>query len=230
LQPSFGKIYTYFDVKWTFVAALAIFEIGSIVCATARDSPMLIVGRAIAGAGGAGLFSGGMTIIGYAIPLKHRAIYLAALSSMFGVSSIVGPILGGAFTDRLTWRWCFWINLPFGGIAILTVALFFKSPTRDFSHINFKQKVKEMDLPGAFFLISAITCLLLALSWGGVTYPWKNSKVWGCILGFGLLIIVFIVIQLRQGDHATIPGKILKQRTILASALTLAFLSMGIFT
>jgi fucose permease len=109
LQPSFGKIYTYFDVKWTFVIALAIFEIGSIICAAARDSPMLIVGRAIAGAGAAGLYSGGMTIIGYAIPLKHRAIYLASLSSMFGISSVVGPILGGAFTDRITWRWCFWV-------------------------------------------------------------------------------------------------------------------------
>lgn len=69
---------------------------------------MLIVGRAIAGAGGAGLFSGGMTILGYSIPLNQRAIYLAAFASMFGISSIVGPILGGAFTDKLTWRWCFW--------------------------------------------------------------------------------------------------------------------------
>jgi hypothetical protein len=110
------------------------------------------------------------------------------------------------------------------------VAFLFKSPKRDFSHIPFKQKIEELDLPGAFFLISAITSLLLALSWGGTTYPWRDSKVWGCILGFGLLIIVFIAIQIRKGEHATIPGRILKQRTILASALTLAFLSMGLFT
>lgn len=102
LQPSFGKIYTYFDVKWTFVVALAIFEVGSVICAAAQNSSMLIVGRAIAGSGGAGLFSGGMTMLGYAIPLKQRTIYLACLSSMFGVASIVGPILGGVFTDKLT--------------------------------------------------------------------------------------------------------------------------------
>jgi MFS family permease len=128
---------------------------------------MLIVGRAIAGSGGAGLYSGGMTMLAYAIPLKQRTIYLACLSSMFGIAAIVGPILGGVFTDQLTWRWCFWINLPFGGLTIVTVAGFFKSPKRDFSHITFKQKIKEMDLIGATFLIGAIVCLLLALQWGG---------------------------------------------------------------
>lgn len=108
LQPSFGKVYTYFNVKWTFLTALCIFELGSIVCAAARNSVMLIVGRALAGAGAAGIFSGGMTIIGYAVPLRKRAIYIALLSSMFGISSVIGPILGGALTDKASWRWCFW--------------------------------------------------------------------------------------------------------------------------
>jgi hypothetical protein len=87
-----------------------------------------------------------------------------------------------------------------------------------------------MDLVGAGFLITAIVCLLLALQWGGLQYPWSDSKVWGCFLGFVLLISVFIVIQLRLGDRATIPARILKQRTILAVALTLTFMSMGLFT
>lgn len=108
LQPSFGKIYTYFNVKWTYILALAIFELGSVLCAAATSSTMLIVGRAVAGAGAAGLFSGGMTIIAYSVPLRKRPIYIGFLSSMFGISSVIGPILGGAFTDRLTWRWCFW--------------------------------------------------------------------------------------------------------------------------
>lgn len=99
-------MYTYFNIKWTYIIALLIFELGSIICAAARNSTMLIVGRAVAGVGAAALFSGGMTIIGFSVPLRKRAIYIAMLSSMFGISSVVGPILGGAFTDRVSWRWC----------------------------------------------------------------------------------------------------------------------------
>jgi hypothetical protein len=122
------------------------------------------------------------------------------------------------------------INLPFGGTAIAVVLLFFRTPKRDFAHIPFKQKIKEMDLPGAVFLISAIVCLLLALQWGGITLPWHSSKVWGCFIGFGFLISIFIGIQFHKGEHATIPPRIMGQRSIIASALTLAFLSMGVYT
>jgi fucose permease len=101
LQPSFGKVYTYFDVKYTYLFALLLFEVGSIICAAATSSAMFIVGRAVAGAGAAALFSGGMTIIGYSVALRKRPIYIAALSSMFGIASVVGPILGGALTDRV---------------------------------------------------------------------------------------------------------------------------------
>lgn len=110
LQPSFGKVYSYFNVKWCYIVAIAVFELGSIVCAVAQDSVTLIVGRAIAGAGAAGLFSGGMNIIGFAVPLRKRPFYIAMLSSMFGISSVVGPLLGGVLTDRASWRYCFWIN------------------------------------------------------------------------------------------------------------------------
>lgn len=104
-QPSYGKVYTHFDVKWAFLLALLVFEAGSVACATAADSAALIVGRAVAGVGASGLFSGGLTIVGASVPLEKRPLYLAALTSMFGVSSVVGPILGGVFTDKLTWRW-----------------------------------------------------------------------------------------------------------------------------
>jgi len=191
---------------------------------------MLIVGRAVAGAGASALFSGGMTIVGFSVPLSKRPIFIAALSSMFGISSVVGPLLGGAFTDRLTWRWCFWINLPFGAVSIAVVAAFFKPPVRKSSGFTLKQKILEIDLLGAGLLICSIVCLLLALQWGGSTYPWHDSKVWGCLLGFGLLIILFIAQQFRRGDRATIPPRIFGQRTVLFASLYSCFLSMGLYT
>lgn len=159
LQPSFGKVYTYFDVKYTYLFALVLFEIGSVICAAATSSPMFIIGRAIAGAGAAALFSGGMTIIGYSVPLRKRPIYIAALSSMFGIASVVGPILGGAFTDRISWRWCFWINLPFGAVSLAVVFFFFTNPEREYSHIPIKDRLKEVDFLGAVFLICGIVSL-----------------------------------------------------------------------
>ncbi|KIW91149.1 uncharacterized protein Z519_08044 [Cladophialophora bantiana CBS 173.52] len=231
LQPSFGKIYTYFNVKWTYMCALFIFEVGSVLCGAATNSTMLIVGRAVAGVGAAAIFSGGMTIVAYSVPLRKRPIYIGLLSSMFGIASVVGPILGGAFTDRVSWRWCFYINLPIGAIAITAVFFFFKNPERRHSNLTLRQKIGQLDLLGAFFLICAIVCLLLALQWGGVTYAWSNSQVWGCILGFGLLIIVFTGIQLWKGDLATLPPRImLRQRTVFVCAFFSAFLAMGLYT
>ncbi|KIX94903.1 uncharacterized protein Z520_09213 [Fonsecaea multimorphosa CBS 102226] len=231
LQPSFGKIYTYFNVKWTYMLALFIFEVGSVLCGAARNSTMLIVGRAVAGVGAAAIFSGGMTIVAYSVPLRKRPLYIGLLSSMFGIASVVGPILGGAFTDRVSWRWCFYINLPIGAIAITAVFFFFKNPERRHSNMTSRQKIGQIDLIGAFFLICAIVCLLLALQWGGTTYAWSNSKVWGCILGFGLLIIVFTGIQLWKGDLATLPPRILlRQRTVFVCAFFSAFLAMALYS
>jgi MFS family permease len=230
LQPSFGKVYTYFDVKYTYLSALVLFEVGSVICAAATSSPMFIVGRAVAGAGAAALYSGGMTIIGFSVPLRKRAIYIAALSSMFGIASVVGPILGGALTDRASWRWCFWINLPFGAVSLGVVFFFFTNPKRLYSHLPVKERLKNIDIVGAVFLICAIVCLLLSLQWGGFSYAWSNSKVWGTLLGFGLLIAVFIGIQLRQGDRATIPVRVFTQRTVLVSCLYSTLLSMALYT
>lgn len=206
---------------------------------------MLIVGRAVAGAGASAIFSGGMTIVGFTVPLRKRPIYIAILSSMFGISSVIGPLLGGAFTDRLTWRWCFWvrsslslekaqvanleqINLPFGAVAIGAVWFFFQSPTREDSKLTTKQKIFEIDLLGAFLLICAIVCLLLALQWGGFTYPWRSSKVWGLLIGFVGLIALFILQQFRRGERATIPPRIFGQRTVLWASLYTCFLNMSL--
>ena len=113
LMPIFGKLYTFFSIKLIWIVTLLVFELGSIVCATAPNSTAFILGRAIAGIGSSSILSGGTTIIGLTIPLANRAPYMAVILSMIGVSNVVAPLLGGVFTDSptLTWRFCFWINL-----------------------------------------------------------------------------------------------------------------------
>lgn len=115
-------------------------------------------------------------------------------------------------------------------MSLAAIALFFKRPKQSLKKMTTKQKILEIDLLGALFLICAIVCLLLALQWGGSIYPWRDSKVWGCLLGFGLLISIFIAQQFRRGDRATIPPRIFGQRTVLCACLYSCFMSMGLYT
>jgi MFS family permease len=112
-QPTFGKMYTFFNLKWVYLGATVIFEVGSIVCAAAPSSLAFIIGRAVAGLGAAGLFCGGMLILSQIVEMRRRPLFLGVITSMFGVASVVGPTIGGVFTHsaELTWRFCFWINL-----------------------------------------------------------------------------------------------------------------------
>jgi MFS family permease len=110
-QPLSGKMYVLFSKRLTYLTYLAVFEIGSLVCALAPSSNALIVGRAIAGLGASGLFAGAFAVYTVIIPLHKRAIYNGTMASMFSVASIVGPVLGGALTQHVSWRWCFWINV-----------------------------------------------------------------------------------------------------------------------
>lgn len=94
-----------FNIKWSFLCALGIFELGSLICGVAPNSVTLIVGRAIAGWGSAGILTGSFVVVAHAVPLQRRPVFSAAVGVMFGLGAIVGPLLGGAFTDFVTWRW-----------------------------------------------------------------------------------------------------------------------------
>lgn len=195
----------------------------------APSSTVLIVGRAIAGIGVAGIFSGALVIISRTVPLPKRPLVFGMFAMVWGIASIAGPLLGGAFTDNVSWRWCFYINLPIGGLSILAILFILRLPSKnEFSGTSILARIKQLDLLGASLLIPAIICLLLALQWGGNKYPWNNSRIIGLFVGFGVLIILFVISQIYLGPQATLPPHILKQRTVL-SATSFALFFGGAF-
>jgi len=230
LQPTFGRIYKTFSVKTTFLVAIGMFELGSLICGAAPTSVALIIGRAIAGIGVGGIFSGAMVILAYSLPLQKRPIAFGFLGGMWGIASVAGPLLGGAFTDHVSWRWCFYINLPIGAFSIAVIVFVLHIPRQsDNTGKSLRERLGELDLIGASIFIPAIICLLLALQWGGSKYDWSNSRIIGLFVGFAALIAIFIYWQFRLGDKATIPPRILTQRTVAASSGYAVMFAAGFF-
>jgi predicted MFS family arabinose efflux permease len=218
LQLFFGKLYTFWSVKWIFLGVIAIFEVGSLVCAIAQDSVTLIIGRAVAGIGSAGIFAGALTILAYSVPLTKRPIYTGLIGGMFGISSVAGPLVGGVFTDSVSWRWCFYINLPIGFVTVVIISIFFPDPNRKIPPATWKQRIWQLDPIGTILFTPAVVCVLLALKWGGVDYAWDNSRVTSLLMLSGVLSLTFCYVQFRMGENATVPARIFMQRDVWASS------------
>ena len=229
-QSTWGKAYRYFPLKGSFLLSIFIFEVGSLICGVAQNSVTLIVGRAVAGAGGAGVASGAYTIIAFSAPPSRRAAYTGILGAVYGIASVIGPLLGGVFTDHATWRWAFYVNLPIGGFAAAVIFLTFQTPpAAKPESASWKEKLLQMDLPGTFTIMAAVICFLLAIQEGGVSKAWNDSQVIGLLVGFGLLVIVFIAIQYFSGDRAVIQGRLLKNRNILVTSIYTVFFGGSFF-
>ncbi|KAJ8129524.1 hypothetical protein O1611_g4110 [Lasiodiplodia mahajangana] len=136
--------------------------------------------------------------------------------AVFGISSILGPLVGGAFTSNVTWRWCFYINLPFGGVALAIIILLLRIPDREETKLSTTAKLSQLDAAGTIALVPAVVSLLLALEWGGLMYPWNDRRVIALLTLAGVLGIAFILVQIYLPKTATIPPRIFKQRSILA--------------
>ncbi|TKY88059.1 hypothetical protein EX895_003155 [Sporisorium graminicola] len=215
-QPLFGRLYSRFSIKYTFLTAFTLFEIGSLICALAHDSTTFIVGRAIAGLGMSGAYSGTMIIVTLISPVERRPVMMSVVGGAYGAGACVGPIVGGALTSKTTWRWCFYINLCFYPVVAAAIIWCLAVPRQ--SDGQKKQSVWRrfvfIDWPGVVLSLTAMICLLLALQWGGVRYSWGDSKVVGLIVGFVVISAVFAIEQWYLGDNAIIPFRLHAQRTV----------------
>ncbi|RFU29507.1 hypothetical protein B7463_g6846, partial [Scytalidium lignicola] len=215
-QLVFGKLYAFFSIKATFLAAILLFEVGSTLCGAAPNSIAFILGRAIAGLGSGGVQAGCLVVIVYAVPLHKRPKYQGFFGAVFGISSVAGPLIGGAFTTNVTWRWCFYLNLPLGGVVMVLVFFLLQIPDRPNTKIPFKDKLRQLNALGLLALLPGVVCLCLALQWGGTTYAWSEGRIIALLVLAFALFIAFALIQVWKPEQATLPPRIFIQRSILS--------------
>ncbi|KAJ4481144.1 major facilitator superfamily domain-containing protein [Lentinula aciculospora] len=222
LQPILGKVYNMFNTKYVYILAIIIFEVGSIIGASAPQSSVLVIGRAVAGVGATTVFAGGMAIVTNIFPEDQRPLHISFLQSMFGIANMVGPLLGGLLTDALSWRWCFWINVPLGFIVVLIVLFCYDDQNNQQKiSLTIHEKIRRLDILGSALLITSVTCLLLALHWGGTTYSWDSPRIVCLVTLAAVLICAFGISQYMRPQSASI---------VYASALYMFFLTIGRFT
>ncbi|KAL0936035.1 uncharacterized protein CTRU02_208250 [Colletotrichum truncatum] len=212
-QLIWGRIFTFYSTKTVYLSAIILFEVGSLLCGVAPNSIAFIIGRAIAGMGSAGIYSGSTILITNVTPLSKRAGYVGAMGAVFGIASVIAPLIGGAFTDRVTWRWCFYINLPVGGAAVVAlIALFPEFPPKKSTPI--KQQIRQLDPLGNTVFLPGIICLILALQWGGENYPWNSGRIIALLVLAAVLLVAFVAIQVWQQGNATVPPRLFKVRNV----------------
>ncbi|KAL2851333.1 major facilitator superfamily domain-containing protein [Aspergillus pseudodeflectus] len=226
LQPLTGKFYTHFKSKVVFLSFFLLFEVGSLISGVANSSKMLIIGRAISGMGTSGMVNGALTIIAGSVPMHKRPALIGIMMGLAQLGLVLGPLIGGVLTDKASWRWCFYINLPIGGL-VAVLLLFTRVPEQrkkgravDVLPTFFK----SFDLIGFVLFAPAAIMILLALEYGGNDYPWSDSRVIGLFVGGGATAIVFLAWEYRTGKDAMIPFHLITQRVAYFSYLNMCVL------
>ena len=216
-MPVYGKLGDLVGRKNLFLVAIALFLIGSALCGTADTMTQLIIYRFIQGLGGGGLLISSQAITGDLIPPRVRGTYMAPMGAMFGIASILGPIIGGWLTDSVSWRWTFWINLPLGILAFIAIALVLRLPS--------SRLTSPIDWWGLALLNAGAIAIVLMATWGGNQYEWTSPV----IIGLGAVGLVcwglFAFVETRAADPI-LPWSILTSRTFIVSTLV-GMLAMG---
>ena len=190
-----GKLGDLLGRKTVFQAAVVLFLVGSVLCGLAGSMGVLVAARALQGVGGGALMVTAMAVIGEVIPMRDRGRYQGALGAVFGVTTVIGPLLGGFFTDHLTWRWAFWINVP---VAVVVLAVAMTAIPALARTPGAPRPV--VDTAGIVFIGLAASGLTLATSWGGTEYPWSSPVILGLFVGSVVALGIFVRVELRAQE------------------------------
>lgn len=218
--PLYGKISDQFGRKKIFMFAIILFLIGSMLCGLSQNMNQLVAFRALQGVGAGGLMSLSMTIVGDVVSPRQRGKYLGYFGAVFAISSVAGPLLGGFFTDSLSWRWVFYVNLPLGIIALTVIARKLHLPVR--------KSDKRIDYFGALLLAVAVVPIILGTVWGGVTYPWGSTTIIG-LFAIGVLASIAFALWERRAPEAIIPTKLFKNDIFTVSVILSLLAGVALF-
>ncbi|KAG0305650.1 hypothetical protein BGZ98_003791 [Dissophora globulifera] len=214
VQPVYGTMADMFGRKRSMLFASAIFLIGSALCGASQSMIMLIISRAIQGLGGSGIVTLSMILVADIVPLRERGTYQAFVASIYAAAAVLGPLLGGAFADHVSWRWAFYINLPIGALASVLIISFLHMNRR--KNVSLLANLKSLDFSGIFLLVVSIVMILLGLNWGAdAKYAWNSAVVLSLLIVGAALGLLFLLNEGKHAQKPIIPLRLFKSLSLI---------------
>ncbi|KAF0404946.1 MFS general substrate transporter [Gigaspora margarita] len=226
-QPTYGKLSDVFGRKPIFLMTICLLELGLLLCGLSINLTMLIISRVIVGLGGGGIIALAQIIITEIVSINERGKYQGTIGACWGIASIAGPLLGGALTDKFSWRWAFFVNLPIGAIAFISIFFLLHIPNPTGS---IWAKFKLIDWWGTFTLVVSTILLLLSLNWGGSKYAWNNPIIIILLCFGGIGYIIFALVEWKVAKDPLAPGRLFKNPKTAAYFGLNFFNGMGLFS